>query len=307
MAIISATRQVTRRIGRAVVHQLPDPLATRVRKAAGRPASPTSGAPAPPPAPDSKLRIPTAELATITDPESDHAHCPLCGTTAERFEPFGVKAERPDCRCPTCGSLERHRLVWLFLGLHTDFFDGCSTGPGGSPAAPAAARRRMLHIAPEPTMGSRFKKLPTFDYLSGDIEPGRAMVEMDITDIDQPDDTFDVIYASHVLEHIPDDVRAMRELRRVLKPTGWAVLEVPIHGSATREDLSVTDPAERNRLFGQHDHVRMYGRDGEYERRLRLAGFDVTVVPLAQELGPAAARRFRLRPDEDVYLCRPAS
>jgi ubiquinone/menaquinone biosynthesis C-methylase UbiE len=130
------------------------------------------------------------------------------------------------------------------------------------------------------------------------------MVKMDITDIQYPDNSFDVVFASHVLEHIPDDVQAMRELCRVLRPDGWAVLQVPMWGPRTKEDPTVTDPAERAKLFGQDDHVRMYGHDGEYERRLRRAGFDVTVERVTVELGAELTRRYRLLDNEDVYLCR---
>ena len=129
------------------------------------------------------------------------------------------------------------------------------------------------------------------------------MVHMDITDIRFPDESFDVIYASHVLEHVDDDRRAIRELHRVLRTGGWAVLPVPIHGKETREDPSVTDPEERQRLFGQSDHVRKYGRDGEYERRLRGSGFDVTVEGFVRELGPESVRRYRLDPADDIYVC----
>lgn len=239
---------------------------------------------------DTHLRLPTASSVVVTD-DSDHAECPLCGATADEFLPFGIKTVRPDCRCPACGSLERHRLVWLFFALRTDLF-----------------RRpvRMLHIAPERALSVRLAALPGVDYLTADLDPTKAMVRMDITAIDRPDDSFDVIFASHVLEHVPDDVGAMRELRRVLHPDGWAVLEVPIHRPTTVEDPTVTDPEERTRLFGQHDHVRMYGNDGVFAARLAEAGFDVTVVDLAAELGPAATRRFRLDPAEKVHFCRPA-
>ena len=148
----------------------------------------------------------------ITD-DSDHAECPLCGTVADTFLPFGIKSVRPDRQCPACGSLERHRLMWLFFALRTDLF----TRP-----------QQVLHFAPEGTISVRLGALPTIDYLTADLDPTQAMVQMDITDIDRPDASFDVIFASHVLEHVPDDVRAMRELRRILRPDGWAVLEVPI-------------------------------------------------------------------------------
>jgi SAM-dependent methyltransferase len=165
-----------------------------------------------------------------------------------------------------------------------------------------------LHVAPEKCIATRLKACDNIDYLSADIALSAAMVQMDITDIRLPAESFDVIYASHVLEHIPDDRKAMRELHRVLRPGGWAVLQVPVWRPTTTEDPTVTDPKERERLFGQSDHVRMYGHDGEYERRLQEAGFDLTVVPFVKELGPETARRYRLSAWEDIYFCaRPGS
>lgn len=282
----------TLELGRSLMNRLPPGPAGVVQNLARRALGRT------PPPVNTDLVVPDAAMVDITDPHSDHALCPMCGTVADVFEPHGV-VPRPDCLCPGCDSLERHRLVWLFFALRTDLL---TQAPAGAPRE----KLSLLHIAPEPPTANRLVQMPHIDYLSADLQPGMAMEVMDITAIDRPDDVFDVIFASHVLEHIPDDVRAMSELRRVLRPDGWAVLEVPIHGPTTLEDLSITDPAERTRLYGQSDHVRMYGHDGEYERRLRSAGFDVTVVPLVDELGPAAARRFRLRAHEDVYLCRPA-
>ncbi len=272
-----------RRSGRRVLDRLPDTWADKVRARLG-PRLGIVGT-------NTYLRIPTAASVVITD-DSDHAECPLCGTVADTFLPFGIKSVRPDRQCPACGSLERHRLMWLFFALRTDLF----TRP-----------QQVLHFAPEGTISVRLGALPNIDYLTADLDPTQAMVQMDITDIDRPDASFDVIFASHVLEHVPDDVQAMRELRRILRPDGWAVLEVPIYGTTTIEDPTLTDPAERTRRFGQHDHVRMYGQDGVFAARLAEAGFDVTVVPLADELGPAATRRFRLDPKERVYLCRPGS
>lgn len=272
--------QTARRGGKGALERLPRGWGTRVRFRFG-PRLGIVGT-------DTRLRIPTAATVDVVA-GSDRAECPLCGTEAERFLPFGIKTVRPDCRCPGCGSLERHRLVWLFFALRTDLF----TRPV-----------RMLHFAPEQALEVRLGALPNVDYLTADLDPTQAMVQMDITAIDRPDDSFDVLFASHVLEHVPDDVGAMRELLRVLRPDGWAILEVPMHGTNTVEDPSITDADERTRRFGQHDHVRMYGRDGEYERRLRRAGFHVEVIPLADQLGPAATRRFRLDTAEQIYFCR---
>ena len=280
-------------LGRSLIERLPTGPAGVARSVARRVLGRT------PPPPSTRIVVPDAGFVEVTDPDSDHAVCPMCGTSADAFLPYGVKASKPDRRCPGCNSLERHRLAWLYFALRTDLI-------GGRGSADRAEQISMLHIAPERPMEDRLTQLGHIDYLTDDLEPGKAMVVMDVTAIDRPDRSFDVIYASHVLEHVPDDVRAMSELCRVLKPDGWAILEVPIFGDTTREDPTVTDPRRREELFGQRDHVRMYGNDGEYERRLRKAGFEVDVVDLATELGPAAARRFRLRPGEDLHVCRKA-
>lgn len=128
------------------------------------------------------------------------------------------------------------------------------------------------------------------------------MVKMDITDIQFPPETFDVVYCSHVLEHVPDDRKAMREFWRVLKPGGWAILNVPVIDKETFEDFSITDPDERERVFGKDDHVRLYGPD--YADRLREAGFVVTVVSPGDMCSATEIRRFGLTPAAgDVYFC----
>lgn len=162
-------------------------------------------------------------------------------------------------------------------------------------------RKKLLHIAPEPQMSLLFRRVENIEYLSADLCDPRAMVRMDITDIHYPDDTFDIVYCSHVLEHIPDDRKAMRELHRVLRPGGWAILQVPIASGSTFEDRSVTNSQERERLFGQHDHVRRYGLD--YQDRLREAGFDVTIDGYARGMRDPTIRRFGLDRTEDIFLC----
>jgi SAM-dependent methyltransferase len=187
--------------------------------------------------------------------------CPICESYHRRFRPFGL-VPRPNAQCPGCGSLERHRLVWEFFRRETDLFDG--------------RRKHMLHVAPEECLSARLRTLPDLDYLTADLINPAAMVAMDVTDIQFADHTFDVIYCSHVLEHVPEDRKAMREFFRVLKPDGWVVLMVPIEADATFEDPTVTDPKERERVFGQADHVRLYGPD--FADRLREAGFAVRSV-----------------------------
>ena len=188
-------------------------------------------------------------------------YCPVCRKSARDFGEFGV-VPRQDAMCRYCEALERHRLTWLFFTRETDLFDGRS--------------KRVLHVAPEAVFERLFRRRLGSGYLTADLSNPRAMVEMDVTDIQFPDGTFDVIYCSHVLEHVPDDRRAMREMRRVLAPGGWAMLLVPVTAEETFEDPSVTDPRQRLELFGQEDHVRRYGPD--FADRLEASGFDVRVV-----------------------------
>jgi len=191
--------------------------------------------------------------------------CPLCQKKFSKFLSYGSPL-RSDARCPRCGSLERHRFLWLFLEERTDFF-----GSQG---------RRMLHIAPEKCFEPRFKKVFRDGYLTADLNNSRAMEKMDITNIPYPDETFDIIYCSHVLEHIPDDKKALRELNRVLKNNGWAIILVPIEGKTTYEDPSIVTPEARLAAFGQIDHVRIYGED--YFERLEKTGFKTEVITLEQ-------------------------
>jgi SAM-dependent methyltransferase len=179
--------------------------------------------------------------------------------------------------------------LWRFLEEKTDFFQLRDV--------------RMLHVAPEALLETRFRKQLGAGYLSADfLQP--ADVKMDITDIQYPEDSFDVVYCSHVLEHVPDDRQAMRELCRVLKPSGWAILLVPVTVDSTIEDPTITDPQERLRLFGQDDHVRRYGPD--FVDRLREAGFNVTTTSAADFL--SLEERSRIAVDQpaagDVFYCR---
>jgi len=213
-------------------------------------------------------------------------YCPVCRSRVRSFKRYGV-GTRPDACCPVCGSFERFRFLWLLLDSRKDII----------PAGPCT----MLHFAPERVFEQRYRRIPGIDYLSADLDPAKAMARVDITDIPYPDNTFDVIHCSHVLEHIPDDVLAMRQLHRVLKPRRTAIIMVPITAHTTIEDPSVTDPAERLRLFGQHDHVRRYGPD--VEQRLQNAGFEVECIRPEHFLKPRDIDRMRVS-GEKVFLCK---
>jgi SAM-dependent methyltransferase len=219
--------------------------------------------------------------------QGDAVHCPCCGGHFAGFI-SGGPCLRPNACCPRCGSLERHRLLWLYLQEKTGFF---------------TQQLRVLHVAPESIFQETFKRLPNLDYISADIASPLAMVKMDITDIHFPDNTFDVILCSHVLEHIPDDRLAMRELFRVLKPGGWAILQVPIDMAreTTYEDPAITGPEERRIHFGQDDHVRWYGRD--YEARLTAAGFAVSVRSFASEIPADSVASCGILTNEDIFHC----
>lgn len=211
--------------------------------------------------------------------------CPCCGWHLRKFLPHGVIL-RPDALCPRCNSLERHRLLWLYFKDRTNLFTD---------------RLRLLHFAPEYIFERTFKSLDNLDYITADLYSDSAMVKMDITDITYEDDSFDAILCSHVLEHVVDDRKAMREMLRVLRPGGWAIIMVPTFGEATFEDPSIVTPEDRERSFGQWDHVRIYGAD--VRDRLEGAGFDVKVDGYVRELGRSKIRRYGLLENHDIYFC----
>lgn len=159
----------------------------------------------------------------------------------------------------------------------------------------------MLHIAPEPALARRLMHLDNVDYLSADLFDPKAMVKMDITQIDYPDHSFDLIYCSHVLEHVSDDRKALGEFWRVLKPGGKAIILVPILGQVTFEDASITDPVERERVYGQHDHVRSYGLD--FASRLEGSGFQVKPIKPQDLASEDEIKRMGLPTYETIFFC----
>lgn len=189
-------------------------------------------------------------------------YCPICENYERRFDSFGL-IPRPNAQCPNCIALERNRFAWLFLRTLTNLFDG-------------QQKQRMLHFAPEPMFSPRLSALKHLDYVTADLLNPEAMVRVDITNIQFPDESFDILFCSHVLEHIPDDRRAMRECFRVLKRGGWAVFQVPVDSDRTIEAASIADPQERWHFFDQFEHVRSYGPD--FQDRLTEAGFLVKAI-----------------------------
>ena len=203
--------------------------------------------------------------------------CVCCGSEWKAFGPLGSDPNRV---CPGCLSLERHRLLWLYLERERSEL--------------LTTEKRVLHIAPEQSLQKRLRSLPQLDYLSGDLDSHLADLQLDVTDLEFPDASFDVVICNHVLEHVPDDRRAMSELHRVLRPNGWAVLMVPdVEEETTFEDPTAVTPEQRLALFGQEDHVRRYGRD--YVQRLESVGFRVSVEELEHVLGEEDQRRHGLR------------
>jgi ubiquinone/menaquinone biosynthesis C-methylase UbiE len=162
--------------------------------------------------------------------------------------------------------------------------------------------KSMLHVAPERAFRNILKHHIGSGYLTADLHKSCAMVKMDITDIDYTDETFDVIYCSHVLEHIPDDRGAIREFHRVLKSDGWAVLMVPVTADKTFEDPSIIEPTDRQRFFGNKDHVRKYGPD--FVERLKESGFKVKVITASDFLSEKETGLMGITEAAgDIYYC----
>lgn len=214
--------------------------------------------------------------------------CPCCGGRFRKFLPHGVKP-RLNAACPGCNSLERHRLICLYLKEWTNVFSG---------------NLSILHVAPEYILQKKLCALPGVRYLSIDLGYKLAMRKMDITKLPILDNIFDVILANHTLEHVGDDRKAMQELYRVLRPGGWAILQSRLDKKlhATFEFPDNATPEYRAYLSGSKDHFRVYGRD--YRQKLEAVGFQVTVDSFAGKMNADLVKKYSIHSSEDIYLCQ---
>ena len=229
--------------------------------------------------------------------------CPLCDGHFTRLLPTGYDFPvfrekrvigaglRENAICPRCYSEDRERLVYLFLQQKRPHM--------------FCAETRLLHVAPEPSLSEKLRACASIEYVSADLDSPMADVQMNITSIEEPDEAYGAVLCNHVLEHIPDDRKAMAELYRVLKKDGFAVLQVPISPAAeTYEDFSIKDPRAREAHFGQCDHVRIYGQD--YRERLESVGFAVSTYAAGDFLDRDSVRKYALNPAERVFCCAKA-
>ena len=213
---------------------------------------------------------------------------PIDGKSFKSFLPYGYGKQRNNALSPSTLSLERHRLLWLYLKRETDFFSD---------------KLKVLHFAPEQAFYKRFRALKNLDYTTTDLNSPLADVKADICNLPFKENKFDVILCNHVLEHIPDETKAMKELYRVLKPKGMAILQIPqdLSRKTTFEDDTITDKKERAKIFGQYDHVRIYGRD--YFDKLRRIGFTVEEVDYTTKLSEDEIIRYCLAKGEIIPVC----
>jgi len=221
----------------------------------------------------------------------DKVECPVCEKSFSKFLSYGSEvAHRENVLCPYDLTLERHRVMWLYLKNKSDFF--------------TKKDLKVMHIAPEQCFHSLFKKQNNLDYTTGDLMSPIADLHFDLHDIPLEDNTYEVIFCNHVMEHVKDDLQCMKELHRILKPGGWGIMQVPIDANRTEtyEDWSITDPKEREKHFWQYDHVRLYGLN--YPKRLEEAGFKVDIIDFSKELPTETFERYRIPKSELLYVVR---
>jgi predicted SAM-dependent methyltransferase len=237
---------------------------------------------------------------------------PIDGKSFRMFLPYGYGNQRNNVLSPSTLSLERHRLLWLYLQNETDFFQ--SELDSDSPVtqnkriklrkdAETSSALKVLHFAPEQEFYKRFKKQTNIEYTTTDLLSPLADVKADICNLPFEDNTYDIIFCNHVLEHIPNDTKAMQELFRVLKPGGMGIFQIPqdLSRASTFTDDTIVDQKERAKIFGQYDHVRVYGRD--YFEKLRSIGFKVIEEDYTHKIAPELVEKYCLAKGEIIPVC----
>lgn len=226
--------------------------------------------------------------------------CPVCERSFSRFLTkrgnWSIKGEllrdiTTNAICPGCDSGIRTRFVWKFVKEKTDLF---------------SKRMKLLHVAPSDIFSEHIKKLSNIEYVPADIAPiDEATVKLDLRDIHFPDDSFDAVICSHVIEHIKEDQKAIGEIYRILRPNGWVLIAVPIYGETTYEDSAVNSDYLRGKIFGNSGHVRLNGLD--LSRKLQSAGFEVKIFSIDDLEGNYVDRQcnsVHLQNDKYLFYCR---
>jgi SAM-dependent methyltransferase len=215
---------------------------------------------------------------------------PIDGKSFKMFLPYGYGTQRNNVLSPSTLSLERHRLLWLYLQNETKFFT-------------TTEKLKVLHFAPEQAFYKIFRNQKNLDYTTTDLFSPLADVKADICNLPFEDNLYDIILCNHVLEHIPDDTKAMQELYRVLKPGGMGIFQIPqdLLRATTFADDTIVDEKERAKIFGQYDHVRIYGRD--YFDKLRSIGFKVIEEDYTSKIPSELVEKYCLAKGEIIPIC----
>ena len=235
-----------------------------------------------------RLSYPFKKIAPLLY-KGNKVECPVCERSFSKFLSYGSDiAHRENVLCPYDLTLERHRLMWLYLRDSSNFF--------------TAEKLNVLHIAPEQCFHKTFKEQKNLNYLTGDLISPIADLHFDLHSIPLEDNRFDVIFCNHVMEHVDDALQCMRELHRVMKPGGWGIMQVPQDFSrdVTFEDKTITSPEDREKYYWQKDHVRLFGTD--YPKWLEKAGFEVEEFKKESKYDVKMIERYRLQKEEILYI-----
>ena len=212
---------------------------------------------------------------------------PIDDSNYSKFLSYGYKTVRKNALCPGTLSLERHRLLWLYLDRETNFL---------------SSNLKVLHVAPEQVFYKKFKKLKNWEYFTFDLNSPIADIKGDLISTNFKDEYFDLIICNHVLEHIEDDKSALDEMYRILKYNGISILQVPINVKRenTFEDLSIKSKIQREKYFGQYDHVREYGLD--FKDRVEQAGFKVEMINYSKKISEDLVIKYGLMKDDLIPI-----